>query len=138
MNDAIEERILTESKTVAVVGMSPKPERPSHYVAKYLMEQGYRVIPVNPATKRILGLESYPSLKAVPLPIDVVNVFRRSAEAGAIVEDAMAVGAKFVWMQDGVIDERAAEKARAAGLGVVMDNCMLREHVARFGGGRVP
>ncbi|MDP6454021.1 MAG: CoA-binding protein [SAR202 cluster bacterium] len=113
---------LTNSKVVAVVGLSPRPERPSHYVAKYLQEQGYRVIPVNPQLENVLGEKCYPDLKSIPEPVDMVDVFRRSSLVGPIVDDAIEIGAKFVWMQDGVIDEEAAKRAETAGLGVVMDN----------------
>jgi predicted CoA-binding protein len=119
--DIIEEQ-LTNSKTIAVVGLSPRPERPSHYVAKYLQEQGYRIIPVNPLIDEELGEKSYPDLKSIPVPIDMVDIFRRSSEVMSIVEEAIEVGAKYIWMQDGVINEEAAEKARAAGIPVVMDN----------------
>ncbi len=125
--DEIEE-ILGSARTVAVVGLSSKPQRPSHGVARYLQQQGYRVIPVNPNEASVLGERSYASLREVPEPIDVVDVFRRSDEAGAAVDEAIAVGAWAVWLQEGVIDERAAQRARAAGLKVVMDRCMLREH----------
>jgi len=113
---------LTGSKTIAVVGLSPRPERPSHYVAKYLQEQGYRVIPVNPQLDNVLGEKCYPDLKSIPEPVDMVDVFRRSSLVGPIVDDAIEIGAKYVWMQDGVVDEEAAERAESAGLGVIMDN----------------
>ena len=132
MTDEID-RILTESKTVAVVGMSPRPDRPSHYVAKYLLENGYDVIPVNPLVDEVLGLESYPDLSSIPREVDLVDIFRRSSEVEPIVDEAIKVGSPFVWMQDGVVNEAAAAKARAAGLSVVMDNCTLREHSRRFG-----
>ncbi len=119
--DVIED-ILTNSKTIAVVGLSPDPERPSHYVAKYLQEQGYRIIPINPQIEEALGEKSYPDLKSVPEPIDMVDIFRRSEHVLPIVEEAIEVGAKYIWMQDGVINEEAAEKARAAGLPVVMND----------------
>ncbi len=128
------ERQLTEARTVAVVGMSPRPDRPSHYVAKYLMEQGYRVIPVNPAVDEVLGLRSYPNLGSIPEKVDLVDVFRRSSQTPPIVDEAIEIGAKFIWMQDGVSHEGAAEKARRRGVSVVMDNCMMREHMRRFGG----
>ena len=124
---------LTDSKTIAVVGLSPRPERPSHYVAKYLQEQGYRVIPVNPQLDNVLGEKCYPDLKSIPEPVDMVDVFRRSSLVGPIVDDAIEIGAKYVWMQDGVADESAAERARAAGISVVMDNCTMREHRRRYG-----
>ena len=113
---------LTNSKTIAVVGLSPRPERPSHYVAKYLQEQGYRVIPVNPQLDNVLGEKCYPDLKSIPEPVDMVDVFRRSSLVGPIVDEAIEIGAKYIWMQDGVIDEEAAERAESAGLGVVMNN----------------
>ena len=127
---------LMETETVAVVGMSPRPDRPSHYVAKYLMEQGYKIIPVNPAVDEVLGMKSYPNLVSVPEKIDMVDIFRRSSQIPPIVDDAIAVGARFIWMQDGIIHEEAAAKARAAGLSVVMDNCALREHARIYGGSR--
>lgn len=123
------ERQLAEAKTIAVVGMSPRPDRPSHYVAKYLMENGYRIIPVNPAADEILGMKSYPNLKSVPERIDLVDIFRRPREVPPIVDDALEIGARFIWMQDGVIHEESAAKARARGASVVMDNCMMREHM---------
>jgi predicted CoA-binding protein len=113
---------LTESKTIAVVGLSPRPERPSHYVALYLQEQGYRIIPVNPLLDNVLGEKCYPDLKSIPEPVDMVDVFRRSSLVGPIVDEAIEIGAKFVWMQDDVIDEEAAKRAESAGLGVVMNN----------------
>jgi predicted CoA-binding protein len=123
--------ILTTAKTVAVVGLSDKPDRDSHRVAAYLQRAGYRIIPVNPAVSEVLGERSYPSLREVPEKIDVVDVFRKAEAVPAIVEDAIAVGAKAVWMQDGIVHNAAAERARAAGLKVVMSKCMLREHRAR-------
>ena len=123
------ERQLTQAKTIAVVGMSPRPDRPSHYVAKYLMENGYRIIPVNPAADEILGMKSYPNLKSVPERIDLVDIFRRPREVPPIVDDALEIGARFIWMQDGVIHEESAAKARARGASVVMDNCTMREHM---------
>ena len=119
--DLIEEQ-LSESNTIAVVGISLKPERPSHYVAKYLQEQGYRVIPVNPLIDEVLGAKSYPDLKSVPVPIDMVDIFRRSELVGPVVDEAIEVGARYIWMQDGVQDEEAAARARAAGISVVMNN----------------
>ncbi len=119
--DLIEEQ-LSRSKTIAIVGLSPNPDRPGHYVAKYLQEQGYRVIPVNPLIDEALGAKSYPDLKSIPEPIDMVDIFRRSELVGPIVDEAIAVGARYIWMQDDVEDEDAAAKARAAGLSVVMNN----------------
>ncbi|MFQ5925755.1 MAG: CoA-binding protein [Dehalococcoidia bacterium] len=119
--DLIEEQ-LSNSNTIAVVGLSPNPERPSHYVAKYLQEQGYRIIPVNPLIDEVLGERSYPDLRSVPQPVDMVDIFRRSELVPPIVEEAIEIGAKYIWMQDGVVNEEAATKARAAGLSVVMNN----------------
>ncbi len=118
--DEIEEA-LTRSRTIAVVGLSPRPDRPSHYVARYLKEQGYRIIPVNPTIEEVLGEKSYPDLKSVPVPIDMVDIFRRPDQVMPVVEDAIQVGARYIWMQDGVVNEEAAARARAAGLKVVMD-----------------
>lgn len=113
---------LANASTIAVVGISPRPERPSHYVARYLQEQGYRIIPVNPMLETALGERCYPNLKSVPERVDMVDIFRRSEHVGPIVDDAIAIGAKYIWMQDGVVDEAAAVRAREAGLSVVMDN----------------
>ena len=132
MTDDID-RILKESATVAVVGMSPRPDRPSHYVAKYLLENGYDIIPVNPQVDEVLGLKSYPDLKSIPRRVDLVDIFRRSVQVPPIVDEALEIDAPFIWMQDGVIHEEAAAKAREAGATVVMDNCTLREHSRRFG-----
>ena len=130
------DRQLTQARTIAVVGMSPRPDRPSHYVAKYLMDQGYTIIPVNPQVDELLGMRSYPDLLSVPEPVDLVDVFRRSSEVPPIVDQAIEIGARFIWMQDGVIHEEAAARARASGLSVVMDNCMLREHRRRYAADR--
>jgi len=118
-------RILQETKTIAVVGASPKPERPSHGVMRFLLTQGYRVIPINPgvAGKAIQGQKVYASLAEIPEPIDMVDIFRRSDAVAPVVDDAIRIGAKFIWTQLGVIDKAAAAKARAAGLLVVMDHC---------------
>jgi len=115
-------------KTVAVVGMSPKPERPSHYVGMYLKEQGYDIIPVNPGHKEIVGMTSYPSLLDIPVKVDVVDVFRRPEHAVPISEAAVEVGSKALWLQDGVINDEAARLAEDASLLVVMNDCMLRRH----------
>jgi len=122
------EEILRESRTIAVVGLSPRPERDSHRVARYLKEQGYRIIPVNPQAGEILGERCYPSLREVPCPVDIVDVFRRPAEVPPVVDDAIACGARVVWMQLGIVHEGAAEKARRHGLDVVMDRCLMVEH----------
>ena len=124
-----EEKILNTYRTVAVVGLSPKAERPSHRVATYLREQGYRIIPVNPKEKEILGETSYPDLASIPDPIEVVEIFRGTEEVLPIVEEAVKAGAKAIWMQEGVINEEAAASAREAGLMVIMDKCMLKEHI---------
>ena len=122
-------RILDECRTIAVVGLSSDPSRPSNSVSGYMRRQGYRVIPVNPNETSVFGEKSYPDLFAVPGKIDLVDVFRRRDEAGKSVDEAIAVGAKAVWMQEGVIDEAAAQRAVDAGLMVVMDRCWLKEHV---------
>ena len=122
-------RILNDSKTIAVVGLSPKPQRPSHQVACYLMEAGYTIIPVNPGQDSILGLPCYPDLRAIPTQVDMVDIFRRPEAVLPIVEDAIAIGAKFIWMQEGIVNEQAAAKAEAAGLLVVMDRCTKIDHM---------
>lgn len=126
--DGVAERILRTSQTIAVVGLSPHPWRASHGVARYLQEAGYRIIPVNPNITEVLGERAYASLRDVPESIDVVDVFRRSELVGPVVDDAIAIKARAVWLQDGVVDEAAAARARAAGLDVVMDDCMMRRH----------
>jgi predicted CoA-binding protein len=131
----IEEEILNFSRVVAVVGLSPKPDRPSYRVASYLKEQGYKIIPVNPAEKELLGELCYPNLASVPESVEVVNIFRRSEEVLPIVEEAIRIGAKAVWLQEGVINEEAAARAREAGLMVVMDKCMRKEHIKLRSGG---
>ena len=128
--DAVAARILREFRRVAVVGISDRPERDSHRVAAYLQRVGYTIVPVNPNVTTVFGLRCWPSLEAAPGPIEVVDVFRRSELVEPVVDAAIAVGAKAVWMQDGVVNERAAAKARAAGLLVVMDRCMLRDHAS--------
>jgi predicted CoA-binding protein len=121
-------QILDECKTIAVVGLSSNPMRPSNGVARYMQRAGYRVIPVNPNETRVLDEQAYASLADVPGPVGLVDVFRRSAEAGAAVDEAIRVGAKAVWLQEGVIDGAAAQRALDAGLLVVMDRCWLKEH----------
>ena len=120
-------------KTVAVVGMSPKPERPSHYVGMYLKEQGYDIIPVNPGHKEIAGMTSYPSLLDIPVKVDVVDVFRRPEHAVPISEASVEIGSKALWLQDGVINDEAVKLAEDASLLVVMNDCMLRRHKQFFG-----
>ncbi|MBI4310908.1 MAG: CoA-binding protein [Chloroflexi bacterium] len=119
--DLVEQQ-LTQSKVIAVVGLSPNADRDSHRVAKYLQSVGYKIIPVNPQVTEVLGEKSYPDLKSVPVPIDMVDIFRRSELVAPVVDEAIEVKAKFVWMQDGVVNEEAAEKARAAGIPVIMNN----------------
>jgi predicted CoA-binding protein len=119
--DLVEEQ-LRNSKTIAVVGLSDNPERASFGVARYLQAQGYRIIPVNPMVSEVLGEKSYPDLKSVPETIDMVDIFRRSELVPPVVDEAIEVGAKYVWMQDGVIHPEAAAKAEAAGIPVVMDD----------------
>ena len=123
--------LLKKAKTIAVVGLSNKPLRPSHGVSLYMQQQGYRIIPVNPNIQRVLGEKAYPSLKDVPENIDVVNIFRRPEFVPEVVEQAIALKIPAVWMQEEVIHEPAAEKARQAGIFVVMDRCILKEHRAR-------
>ena len=127
-------RILESYKRIAMVGLSSNPFRPSHFAAIYLLSEGYDVIPVNPREREILGRKCYPSLGAIPDGAEVVDIFREPAAVPAIVDEALAAGAKVIWMQLGVIHEEAAEKARAAGLEVVMDRCMKIEHARFFGG----
>ena len=122
-------RVFEECRTIAVVGLSSDPSRPSHGVSGYMRRQGYNVIPVNPNETEVFGEKAYPDLSAVPDKIDLVDVFRRSDEAGKAVDQAIAVGAKAVWLQEGVIDLDAAQRALDAGLLVVMDRCWLKEHV---------
>ncbi len=132
------EAALRECKVVAVVGLSPDPSRPSYAVAEYLQRHGYRIIPVNPKAKEILGERAYASLKDIPEKVDVVDVFRRSEEVPAIVEDALSIGARCVWMQEGVRHEKAAERCREEGLRVVADCCIKKEHARLSREGRLP
>ena len=121
--------LFTKYRTVAVVGLSPDPDKPSHEVAAYLQRAGFRIIPVNPACREVLGEPCYPTLADVPGEVEIVDVFRRSEFVPEIVEQAIAKGAQVVWMQEGVVNEPAAAKAEEAGLAVVMDRCILKEHV---------
>ncbi|MCH8069426.1 MAG: CoA-binding protein [Candidatus Marinimicrobia bacterium] len=132
MNEPETIQKIFKMKTIAVVGLSPNPMRPSYRIAAYLQSQGYRIIPVNPGHDVILGETSYPSLKDIPEQIDIVDVFRKPEHVGPIVDNAIAIGAKALWLQDGVIDEAAAKRAEAAGLLVVMNDCMLRQHQRLF------
>lgn len=120
--------ILSGARTIAVVGLSDRPDRPSHRVAAYMQQQGYRIIPVNPAITSALGETAYPSLRDVPVPVDVVDIFRKPEAVPPVVEEAIAIGAKAIWMQSGITHPEAAAKARAAGLQVVMDRCIMVEH----------
>ena len=120
--------ILRSVKTIAVVGLSSKRMRPSYGVSEYMQRAGYRIIPVNPAETEVLGEKAYPDLDSIPVPVDLVNIFRRSELVPPVVDAAIRIGAKAIWMQEDVVHEEAAEKARAAGLMVVMDRCVLKEH----------
>ena len=126
--------ILRRYKRLAIVGLSANPYRPSHFVGVYMKAAGYEIFPVNPREREILGRPSYGSLREVPPPVEIVDIFREAAAVPGLVEEAIEVGAKVVWMQLGVIHEEAAERAREAGLAVVMDRCVKIEH-ARFCGG---
>jgi predicted CoA-binding protein len=120
--------ILHNSRTIAVVGLSGKRYRPSYGVAEYMKRAGYRIIPVNPNETEVLGERSYPDLESVPEPVDIVDIFRRSEFVPEIVEAAIRIGAKMVWMQEDVFHEAAARRAQEAGLAVVMDRCILKDH----------
>ena len=117
-----------EAQTIAVVGLSPKSDRPSNRVARYLLDQGFTVIPVNPGHAEILGQKCYDSLTAIGHPVDIVDIFRKSADVPPIVAEAIAIGAKTIWMQEGVVNDEAAALAQSHGLAVVMDRCLLKEH----------
>ncbi len=125
---SVESEILKSSRVVAVVGLSANPERPSHTVCSYLKKHGFKIIPVNPMEKEILGEVCYPDLTSIPEKVDVVDIFRRSEDVPPIVEEAIKIGAKALWMQSGIINEPAAQRAREAGLKVVMDKCMKTEY----------
>jgi predicted CoA-binding protein len=127
-------RILRNYRTIAMVGLSSNPYRPSHFAAIYMLSEGYNVIPVNPREHEVLGRRSYPSLRDIPEPVEIVDVFRDPASLPPIAEDAIAIGAKVLWMQLGVINLEAAKRAREAGLEVVMDACVKIEHARFFGG----
>jgi uncharacterized protein len=132
ISDPIRE-ILERSRTIAVVGLSNSPLRPSHGVSAYMQTHGYRIIPVNPKIKGALGERAYPSLLEVPEKIDIVNIFRRPQFVGEVVDQAIQLKVPVIWMQEEVIHDKAAEKARKAGIFVMMDRCILKEHRARFG-----
>jgi predicted CoA-binding protein len=122
------EELLRGSRTIAVVGLSSKKYRPSYGVSEYMQRSGYRIIPVNPRETEVLGEKAYPNLEAVPEEVDIVDIFRRSEFVPEIVDAAIRIGARAVWMQEGVVHEAAADKARAAGLTVIMDRCILKDH----------
>ena len=136
MNDpnATLRRILSQTRRIAVVGLSANPSRPSHGVAAYLQAQGYRIVPVNPRYEKVLGERCYARLEDVPGPVDMVDVFRRSEEVGPVADSAIAIGARCLWLQIGVVDEAAAARARAAGLEVMMDRCLKIDHARLLGG----
>src|SRR5512142_1458294 len=133
IEDDVELRnILSSVRTVATVGVSSNPEKPSYGIFQYLAEAGYRMIPVNPTIPEVLGRPSYPNLRSIPEKIDVVQVFRKPEDVPSVVEDAIQVGAKVVWMQEGVVNEQAAARAEQAGLKVVMNRCMMKTHQRLF------
>ncbi len=125
--DALIDKILAETRTIAVVGISDKPDRPSHAVARYLKARGYRIVPVNPALKEVLGEKAYPSLAEVPGTIDLVDVFRKSADVPPIADAAIRAGARFFWMQEGIENGEARARLESAGIPVVMDRCVMKE-----------
>ncbi|HLW12663.1 MAG TPA: CoA-binding protein [Casimicrobiaceae bacterium] len=127
-------RILARSRTLAVVGLSAQWHRPSHFAAKYMQDHGYRVIPVNPRYADVLGEKCYPDLRSIPEPVDIVDCFRKSEQIPAIADDAIAIGAKVLWMQLGIENAEAARRAVAAGLDVVMNRCVKIEHARILGG----
>lgn len=126
---ALVKEVLSTAKTIAVVGFSPKENRPSNMVGCYLMQAGFRVIPVNPGHSEICGVTCYPDLVSIPEPVDVVDIFRRSEEVLPVVVEAIAIGAKVVWMQQGIINQEAAALAERAGLVVIMDRCIKVDHI---------
>jgi hypothetical protein len=127
-NDQMMKEILLSAKTVASVGLSSNQEKESYWIVSYLKEQGYHIIPVNPTATEILGEKVYPNLSAIPEKVDVVQIFRKPEDVPPVVEEAIKIGAKVVWMQEGIVNEEAAQKARAAGLLVVMNACMRATH----------
>jgi predicted CoA-binding protein len=133
VKDAQVEKILKEAKTIAVVGLSPDPAKASHGVGRYLLSQGYEVVPVNPNADEILSLKSYPDVPSIGRPVDVVDIFRPSEAVLPIVAQAIAAGAKVVWMQEGIFHAEAERQAQAAGLQVVMNRCMMKEHYRLIG-----
>jgi predicted CoA-binding protein len=125
-------KLLQESKTIAVVGLSSNPARASFGVSRFLQRQGYRIIPVNPAETEVLGERAYPSVHEIPVEVDIVDIFRRSEAVPEVVEDALLKKPRLIWMQEGVVHQEAARKAEAAGIPVVMDRCMLKELARLF------
>lgn len=125
------EEILEDAKTIAVVGISNKPDRPSYHVAAEMQRRGYKIVPVNPVLKEVLGETCYPSLREIPFPVDVVDVFRAPEFVPQIVEDTIAIGAKYLWLQEGVAHPEAIAHAEANGIRVVADRCMYKEYVRR-------
>jgi len=119
--------ILKSAKTIAVVGFSPRPQRPSHNVARQMQRMGYRIIPVRPGISEGLGETAYPDLQSVPVPIDIVDVFRASDKTGPVFDECLRLGLRTIWLQDGVVNDEAAARARAAGMTVIMDRCVLRD-----------
>jgi len=124
----VEAEILNNYRRIAVVGLSSEPQRPAYSIARYMKKQGYRIIPVNPSETEVLGEKAYPDLSSVPEQIEIVNIFRRPEHVPEVVEEAIAVGAKVIWMQEGIAHEDAAKSAEEAGLSVVMDTCIRTEH----------
>ncbi|MFC1917190.1 CoA-binding protein [Chloroflexota bacterium] len=128
-SETTEEKILSQYRHIAMVGASPNSERPSYVVNAYLTDNGYQVIPVNPGVDKILGKTSYPDLSSIPEKVEVVDIFRKSEDVPPIIEEAIKIGARAVWMQEGVINEEAGRRAKDAGLMVVMNQCMRKEHL---------
>jgi len=128
-------QILLSSKVIAIVGASDKPGRPSHRVAAYLKLKGYRIIPVNPNVKEVLGEKAYPDLRSIPEKVDIVDIFRRVEDVPGIVDDAISIGAPVVWMQEGIVHNESAKKATSRGITVVMGKCIMKEHRSLFSEG---
>lgn len=133
MNDAALHRILTETRTIAVVGLSDDPSRASYSVSRYMQAHGYRIIPVNPKCSEVLGEKCYPDLQSIPGSVDLVNVFRRPARCAEVAEEAVSIGAKALWLQLGIINEKARQIAEDGGLAVVMDRCIKIDHASLVG-----
>ena len=135
MKDDDVREMLRGARTIAVVGLSTDPAKASYGVARYMKERGYRIIPVNPGAQEILGEKVYPNLSAIPDPVDIVDIFRPSAAIPPIAEEAIRIGAKAIWMQEGIAHAEAARQAEAAGLAVVQDRCIMKEHFRLLGAG---